>query len=290
MIREVAPHTIPPDPRAHTPPRGRCQILENRNPAAAPQNFPPDLPPTASQDTTTSRSPECFGRRSNGCPGLYVGSDRRGIAPDTASTYTCTPRSAAVRDRSCACSTTSAPCASALFTFTYWPMKLFGVDRDVVDLVVKKIVEVRCGQRIFSPQKSCCNPASKDRECSGFKSRIRNAVRIGGTGESLFEPRLLESGGIGKSQPCPGKQFSPPRSACQVSRHARHTRYSQTRCCARTVRRRSRRQRSNRDLLLQVHVVIEPLPMRLAESRSPTNPFSFSTRYPNVVCAQVRSE
>src|SRR5271168_1626629 len=94
------------------------------------------------------------------------------------------------------------------------------VDRLVVDLVVKQIIEVGGIEDVFSAEEILPKARLESPGALGFEAGVWDGKRR--TGESLFQARLLESGGVGKAEAGSRKNFSTLQSQ-QGQRDARYT-------------------------------------------------------------------
>src|SRR5258708_158519 len=84
------------------------------------------------------------------------------------------------------------------------------IDDCEVDLVAKQVVEIDRREGIFPQEERLLNPSF---ECAVF---FRFQIGVGNdsrpAGELLFKARLLDAGGVGKSQPRPGKELASAKS------------------------------------------------------------------------------
>ena len=80
------------------------------------------------------------------------------------------------------------------------------IDRLVVDLVMKEVVEVGGVENVFPLEKILLNSGFEGAHALRLEAGI--GLRIRRARESFFEARLLESGGIGKTQASSGENFS----------------------------------------------------------------------------------
>ena len=82
------------------------------------------------------------------------------------------------------------------------------IDGDVVDLVVKQVVEVSGIEDIFSMQEILLDARLEGADPLWLETGIWNG--IGRSGERLFQAGLLVSRGVGKTQARSRKSFSTP--------------------------------------------------------------------------------
>src|ERR1700685_967702 len=139
--------------------------------------------------------------------------------------------------------------------------KVHQVNLDVVDLVVKQVVEVSRIENILAAEEILLKPRLESADTFRLQRSVGKTVRW--PRESLLQPRIFKSGSVRKSQPCAGKNFSTTQKLIS-QRNPRHAGVS-IRAVMNKPHAADYDQPPQRELLLPVNVILQSLPVSLAK-------------------------